>query len=354
MEALRSEGATNVSRRCMHSASRASTAWVIPMTDRPGLAARVLAGDRRALARLLTYIENDDAIGLAALDILHKHTGTAHLIGITGPPGGGKSTLVNELIRAWRQEGKQVAVIAIDPSSPLTGGATLGDRIRMLEWYNDPGVFIRSMASRSFGSGLAQNALAVAHAFDAAGFDPIILETVGTGQDEVGIASLALTTLLVQVPGTGDSVQTLKAGSLEIGDVIVVTKADQPGANELTHDLRRLRTLTFEPVMEDAMRWEAPIVKTSATRREGIDALVTAIDAHRAWLDATGQRAVREREIAAAEVSNRVQAELRRYLVDQGSHGRGAHFDAMMSRVLDRELTPWRAAKELVEQLTDS
>lgn len=324
------------------------------MTDRRGLAARVLDGDRRALARLLTYIENDDAIGLAALDTLYAHTGKAHLIGITGPPGGGKSTLVNELIRAWREQGKQVAVIAIDPSSPLTGGATLGDRIRMLEWYDDPGVFIRSMASRSFGSGLAQNALAVAHAFDAAGFDPIILETVGTGQDEVGIASLALTTLLVQVPGTGDSVQTLKAGSLEIGDVIVVTKADQPGANELTHDLRRLRTLTFEPVAEDTSRWEAPIVKTSAARREGIDQLVSAIDRHRDWLQETGQRASRERQIAAAEVSNRVQAELRRRLTGGRSTGRGPQFDAMMTRVLDRETTPWRAATELVEQLTRS
>jgi len=320
------------------------------MSDRPGLAARVLDGDRRALARLLTYIENDDPIGLAALDTLYPRSGNAHLIGIAGPPGGGKSTLVNELIRAWREQGKQVAVIAIDPSSPLTGGATLGDRIRMLEWYDDPGVFIRSMASRSFGSGLAQNALAVAHAFDAAGFDPIILETVGTGQDEVGIASLALTTLLVQVPGTGDSVQTLKAGSLEIGDVIVVTKADQPGASELAADLRRLRTLTFEPVADDPARWEAPIVKTSASRREGIAELVAAIERHRAWLDGSGQRVIRERQIAAAEVSNRVQAELRRHLT--GRRGHGPQFDAMMERVLDRETTPWRAAHALVSQLT--
>lgn len=324
------------------------------MTDRPGLAQRVLEGDQRALARLLTYIENDDAIGLTALDTLYPHTGSAHLIGITGPPGGGKSTLVNELIRAWREEGKRVAVIAIDPSSPLTGGATLGDRIRMLEWFNDPGVFIRSMASRSFGSGLAQNALAVAHAFDAAGFDPIILETVGTGQDEVGIASLALTTLLVQVPGTGDSVQTLKAGSLEIGDVIVVTKADQPGANELAHDLRRLRTLTFEPVVADDAHWEPPIVKTSASRREGIAQLVEEIAKHRAWLDATGQREVRERQIAAAEVSNRVQAALRRQLAAGQIHGHGQQFDAMMQRVLDRDTTPWRAAEALVAQLTRS
>ena len=330
--------------------------WVDPMTDRPGLAQRVLNGDRRALARLLTYIENDDPVGLTALDTLYPHTGHAHLIGVTGPPGGGKSSLVNELIRAWRAEGKQVAVIAIDPSSPLTGGATLGDRIRMLEWYDDPGVFIRSMASRSFGSGLAQNALALAHAFDAAGFDPIVLETVGTGQDEVGIASLALTTLLVQVPGTGDSVQTLKAGSLEIGDVIVVTKADQPGARELAQDLRRLRTLTFEPAAGDVALWEPPIVKTRAAAREGISELVAAIGSHLGWLERTGQRAAREQRIAAAEVSNRVQAELRRHLagLQTTSTSHGARFDAMMQRVLAREATPWRAAQALVEQLTNT
>src|SRR5699024_5579429 len=150
---------------------------------------------------LLTHIENDDPIGDAALEKLFSHTGNAHLIGITGPPGGGKSTLVNEVVRAYRHQGARIGVIAIDPTSPLTGGATLGDRIRMQEWHADPDVFIRSMAARRFGGGLARNVLALAHAFDAAGFDPIFIETVGTGQDEVAIASLAMTTLMVQVPG---------------------------------------------------------------------------------------------------------------------------------------------------------
>lgn len=322
------------------------------MEHRPGLAERVLQGDRRALSRLLTYIENDDEVGLASLDKLYAHAGRAHLIGITGPPGGGKSTLVNEMIREYRAAGKSVAVIAIDPSSPLTGGATLGDRIRMLEWHADPGVFIRSMASRRFGGGLAQNALAVAHAFDAAGFDPIIMETVGTGQDEVGIASLALTTILVQVPGMGDSVQTLKAGALEIGDIIVVTKADRPEANDLARDLRRLRTLTLEPAAEDDATWQPHVLKTSSLRQEGIPELLDAIAAHREWLETSGRLGDRQREIAVAEITARVQAELQRSALRQSSRTGG--FAHLIDDVLQRRLTPHRAASELVTQLSSS
>jgi LAO/AO transport system kinase len=320
------------------------------MANLPGLAERVLQGDRRALARLLTYIENDDAVGLASLDMLYPHTGDAHLIGITGPPGGGKSTLVNEMIREYRAAGKSVAVIAIDPSSPLTGGATLGDRIRMLEWHADPAVFIRSMASRRFGGGLAQNALAVAHAFDAAGFDPIIIETVGTGQDEVGIASLALTTILVQVPGMGDSVQTLKAGALEIGDIIVVTKADRPEANELARDLRRLRTLTLEPVPEDASIWQTPVLKTSSLRQEGLRELLATISAHRDWLIGSGKLGQRQREIAVVEITSRVQASLQRAASRRSSRTGG--FEHVVDEVVHRRLTPYRAANELVGQLS--
>jgi len=320
------------------------------MATRPGLSARVLDGDRRALARLLTYIENDDPVGLTALDRLYPHTGKAHLIGITGPPGGGKSTLVNELIRSYRAVGKQVAVIAIDPSSPLTGGATLGDRIRMLEWYDDPGVFIRSMASRRFGGGLAQNALAVAHTFDAAGFDPIIIETVGTGQDEVGIARLAHTTLLVQVPGMGDGVQTLKAGALEVGDIIVVTKSDRPESSELARDLRSLQTLTFEHPVEDASVWKVPVVKTSSLRREGIAQLVEAVADHRAWLDASGQLGRRLTEIAATEVSTRIQMAL--VAMVQGDHSHDATFGGMIEEVVARRVTPQRAAQALVAKLS--
>jgi LAO/AO transport system kinase len=317
-------------------------------SPQPGLSERVLAGDRRALARLLTYIENDEQIGELALEKLFPHTGNAHLIGMTGPPGGGKSTLVNELIRSYRERGAKVAVIAIDPSSPLTGGATLGDRIRMQEWHANPDVFIRSMASRRFGGGLARNTLAVAHAFDAAGFDPIIIETVGTGQDEVAIASLAMTTLLVQVPGTGDDVQTLKAGSLEIGDVLVVTKGDRPESSELARDLRNLRHVALE-AGSDQTGWNVPVVKTSAVRREGLDTLIEAIAKHRDWLKDSGEMATRVRRIISAEVVSRVEDALFRQL-----HHPESREDTMrhlIDRVAAREMTPHQAAADVLNLL---
>ncbi len=315
----------------------------------PSLSASVLDGDRHALARLLTRLENNDDIGQQALERLFPHTGKAHLIGITGPPGGGKSTLVNELIRTYRQRGSRVAVIAIDPSSPLTGGATLGDRIRMQEWHDDPGVFIRSMASRRFGGGLAQNTLALAQAFDAAGYDPVIIETVGTGQDEVAVASLAMTTLLIQVPGTGDGIQALKAGSLEIGDVLVVTKGDRPEAAELARDLRNLRQISIAAGVEHS-GWEAPVVRTSAIRSEGIDTLIDAIDQHRSWLVDTGAWDERMRTTISTEVSARVQAALFRRM-EQSARVSGDVAD-ILDTVAKRQLTPQRAAERILSRLT--
>lgn len=308
------------------------------------LSEATLSGDRRALARVLTHIENDTAIGQQALDKLFPHTGKAHIIGITGPPGGGKSTLVNELIRTWREQGKKVAVIAVDPSSPLTGGATLGDRIRMQEWFADDGVFIRSMASRRFGGGLAQNTIAVAHAFDAAGFDPVIIETVGTGQDEVAIASLAMTTLLIQVPGTGDGVQALKAGSLEIGDLLVVTKGDRPESAELARDLRSIRSLGLMAGAEST-GWDQPVIRTSALTGEGIDKLAATISEHRSWLLESGQEAERRRNIVAAEISVRVQSSLLSRLGCKND----AQLKALVDRVLDRNITAHRAAETLLQ-----
>lgn len=305
-----------------------------------------LAGDRRALARVLTHIENDTSIGQHALDKMFPFTGNAHIIGITGPPGGGKSSLVNELIRTWRQDGRTVAVIAVDPSSPLTGGATLGDRIRMQEWFSDPGVFIRSMASRRFGGGLAQNTIAVAHTFDAAGFDIVVIETVGTGQDEVAIAGLAMTTILVQVPGAGDGIQALKAGSLEIGDLLVVTKGDRPEALELARDLRSIRSLGLLAGTESS-GWDQPVIRTSAYTGEGIQALTQSIDDHLSWLQQSGTDSVRRRSIIAAEISVRVQSGL---LERIGSHD-NATLQELIDRVIQRELTSHRAAETLLQSI---
>lgn len=319
-----------------------------PEVQKGSLSEATLAGDRRALARALTHIENDTPVGHKVMDALFPHTGHAHIIGVTGAPGGGKSTLVNQLIRIWREHGKKVAVIAVDPSSPLTGGATLGDRIRMQEWFTDDGVFIRSMASRRFGGGLAQNTIAIAHAFDAAGFDQVIIETVGTGQDEVAIAGLAMTTLLIQVPGTGDGVQALKAGSLEIGDVLVVTKGDRPEATELTRDLRSIRALgLMAGAASDG--WDQPVIRTSAYTGEGIDNLVTAIANHREWLHESGNDVARRRNIINAEISVRVQSGLhsRLRLADDNS------MQALIDKVLEREITSHRAAEKLLAEIQD-
>lgn len=318
----------------------------LPDKSQGSLSAATLAGDRGALARLLTHIENDTDVGQQALDKLFPHTGGAHIIGITGPPGGGKSTLVNEMIRVWRNQNRKVAVIAVDPSSPLTGGATLGDRVRMQEWFDDEDVFIRSMASRRFGGGLAQNTIAVAHAFDAAGFDPIIIETVGTGQDEVAIASLAMTTLLVQVPGTGDGVQAIKAGSLEIGDILVVTKGDRPEASELVRDLRSIRSIGIM-AGTDSDGWNPPVIRTSSYSGDGIDKLIDAVHEHRTWLHDSGMDSVRRREIVTTEISVRVQNGLlaRLNLTDD------ARTQLLVQRVVDREVTSHRAAEELLKDM---
>lgn len=310
------------------------------------LSARVRAGEVAAIARLLTRVENDDAVGREALENLLPDTGRAHLIGVTGPPGGGKSTLVNELIRAYRAEGKRVAVIAVDPSSPLTGGAALGDRIRMLEWHADPDVFIRSMASRSFGGGLARTTLGAVAVLDAAGFDPIIIETVGTGQDEVAIAQLAHTTLLVQVPGMGDSIQTLKAGSLEIGDVIVVTKADRPEANDLARDLRRMQTLVTHE--SGARVWQPPVIKTSTVTGEGIADLVSAITLHRTWLQETGELDQRRRQAAVSQLAEHIRYELLKQASDPARSGL---FPMMVDEILAKAVTPQRAATLLLALL---
>ncbi len=258
---------------------------------------RFLSGERRALARLLSHVEDRTELGRRAIREVFSRTGSAHVIGITGPPGAGKSTLVNALIRAYRESGKTVAVVAIDPSSTLSGGATLGDRIRMMENYADNGVFIRSMATRGQLGGLSLAVGGAVHLFDAFGFDMVLIETVGVGQDEVDVADAADTTIVLQVPGLGDSIQTIKAGVLEIADILVVNKADRPDARQLVRDLRNMLLLGEHG---DRM---PPIVQTVATESDGIQKLMSEIAEHRDHLIVSGAADERVRRRLEREVS---------------------------------------------------
>lgn len=244
-----------------------------------GLLERFNGGDRQALARILSNVEDQTDLGREALRRLTPRTGNAYLIGLTGPPGSGKSTLAHRLVQAYRERGQTVAVLAIDPSSPFTGGAALGDRIRMLESQDDPDVFLRSMASRGQVGGLALAAFGAALVLDAYGFDMVIIETVGTGQDEVEIASLADTVLLVETPGLGDHVQSVKAGILEIADIVAVNKADLPGAEDVVRDLRQAMRTSRDG------DWRIPVLKSVAEDGSGIAELVETIAQHRGHRD---------------------------------------------------------------------
>jgi LAO/AO transport system kinase len=303
------------------------------------LASDVLAGNRRAAARLLRTIDDGLPEAEQALRTLFPRTGRARMVGVTGAPGAGKSTLCDRLISAWRKQGKSVGVLAVDPTSPFTGGAILGDRIRMQEHALDTGVFIRSLATRGNLGGLSRATFDSARVLDAFGCDVVLIETVGVGQDEVEIAQLAHTTILVTVPGLGDDVQAIKAGILEIADVFVVNKADREGADRTIRDLRMMLELRH-PGHGQAARWEPPVLSCVATTGDGIEGLVSAIERHGAQLDQSGERLRRDTSRARTEFLQRLQAKLVDRAVQQIAAG-DATLDQLVERIARRELDPY-------------
>jgi GTPase len=336
------------------------------VADRPGrvpadtaaratqLADAALGGDRRALARLLTAVENRTPVAEAALRSLYPKAGRAHLIGVTGPPGAGKSTLVAAMIGQLRAAGRSVAVIAVDPSSPITGGALLGDRVRMQAYAADADVFIRSMAARGHAGGLASATGAAASVLDAAGFDLIFIETVGTGQSEVEVAAAADTTVVLEAPEMGDEVQAIKAGLLEVADLVVVNKGDRPGAQRTAAQLRAMLVAVPRAGRDgrggsdDRPRPKEPeVLVTTASSGEGVDALLAALDRHRAMSaggPSTPARLARAEAQVWAILGDRLRAQLHHA-------GRSALTTQVMTAVAEHRLDPYSAADRLLRDI---
>jgi LAO/AO transport system kinase len=308
----------------------------------PDLARRLLDGDKRALARAISLVENDDPEGWALVREVYPKTGRAAVVGFTGPPGVGKSTLIARLIELSRAGGREVAVLSIDPSSPFTQGALLGDRIRLADHFLDQGVFIRSMASRGSLGGLSEATLQAALLMDASGKDDVFLETVGVGQAEVDIIDHADTVVLVLMPGSGDSIQALKAGVMEIPDVIVVNKSDHPLTDTMVREIRGVLSLGPQE------GWRVPIVKAEASRSEGIEELAEKIAEHRAHIEQEGTLAERRRRNLMNEVLALATARLRRRV--EASAREDPAVQELLDEVVARRLDPASAAAKLLER----
>lgn len=306
-----------------------------------GLLDRLNDGDVSALARLATYVEDDHPIGIEAIERLYPKTGAALVVGITGPPGAGKSSLIDRLIDEWRGRNHRVAVIAVDPTSPISGGATLGDRIRIRERLNDPGVFVRSMATRGRRGGLAPATASMIHLLDAAGFDRILVETVGVGQEEVDVTRFVHLTMLLQIPGGGDGVQALKAGLLEMADLYVVNKADLPGADILARELSQIAALSMS--MDARGREGRRVYKVSAAEGSGLAELVDAIE--RIGLERKSETP----RLAQAEMSAIISELIRRRIAEQSS---GSISSQLVADVAERRISPRKAAAQAIESFS--
>ena len=300
------------------------------------LVERFLKKDRRALARIISRVENATPEGREYFRALYPHSGKTHIVGVTGGAGSGKSTLTGALAAAYRKREKTVGIVAVDPSSPFTKGAILGDRIRMQDLALDPGVYVRSMAGRGALGGLAPTISEVVSVMDAFGFDIVIIETIGAGQDEVEIAGTAMTTILVNNPGTGDDIQALKAGIIEIADILVVNKADHPGADVLVSQLRALLSLS------PAGSRRPPILKTTATKGEGLDELIDAIDEHYEYLKSSGTLAEHRTEDARRQVLS-IARQILLERIQQTTPE--AELSALVDRIAAREIDPHTAAE---------
>ena len=310
---------------------------------REELGRAVRAGDRRALARAITLVENGDPLAYEVVADLYPSTGHAYSVGLTGPPGVGKSSLVSALVRLVRTTGDSVGVISVDPSSPFTQGALLGDRIRLTDHFLDPAVFIRSMGTRGHQGGLAETTLQALLVLDAAGKDVVFLETVGTGQSEVGVLSIADTVVLALMPGSGDSIQALKAGIMEIPDLIAINKMDHPMAKTMLNEVRQVLALGPRE------GWQPPIVLTEAMRGEGVPALWEKMGEHHAWLEAEGELERRRRRNLAHEVFGVASVRARRHIEEAVRDD--PQLRRLLNEVQERRLDPLTAVREILEEV---